>query len=122
MGADGSTDPEMLSTLLSNRAACHLKNGNVRASVEDCDTALGLGIPDPDKVAKVQLRRAAANEARERFRDAHADFRDVLSQFSGNKSAQEGMNRCARVLRQLEGPKWETMSSPKTARAAIKKP
>nr|BAC85180.1 unnamed protein product [Homo sapiens] len=59
--AQGSSDPEEESVLYSNRAACHLKDGNCRDCIKDCTSALAL-VPFS---IKPLLRRASAYEALE---------------------------------------------------------
>ena len=51
-----------LSTLLNNRAACHLKNGNSQACVQDCTHSLQLV---PVNI-KALVRRAQAYEHMEK--------------------------------------------------------
>ena len=52
-----------ISTLLNNRAACHLKNGNIRGCIDDCTKSLEL-VPVN---LKALLRRAQAYEAMEKL-------------------------------------------------------
>jgi hypothetical protein len=91
-------------TLLSNRAACYHKTGECRLSVADCDVALEMGGSD----AKLLLRRAAANEVRERFRDVYLDYKLVLNMFPGNQAAQQGVARAQKGLEFTQDWKWLT--------------
>jgi hypothetical protein len=52
-----------ISTLLNNRAACHLKNGNSRGCIDDCTKSLEL-VPVN---LKALLRRAQAYESIEKL-------------------------------------------------------
>jgi len=98
--AQGSTP--MAATLLSNRAACNLKTGQCRASVEDCNAALAITGTD----AKLLLRRAAANEQRERYKDAFIDYKDVLAMYPGHKVASEGFARAKKAVEFTSDFKW----------------
>lgn len=51
-----------ISTLLNNRAACHLKNGNSRGCIDDCSKSLEL-VPVN---LKALIRRAQAYETMEK--------------------------------------------------------
>eukprot|EP00041_Stephanoeca_diplocostata_P030430 m.921021 g.921021 ORF g.921021 m.921021 type:complete len:1182 (-) comp23755_c0_seq4:329-3874(-) len=99
----GCHAPTVHASLLSNRAACHLKNGNCTASVDDCDAAVALSTTVTPKAV---LRRASANEAQEKYRFAHNDYAALLQHFPANKAAQEGLNRCASALRSSDGREW----------------
>ncbi|XP_062963469.1 mitochondrial import receptor subunit TOM34 isoform X1 [Cynocephalus volans] len=100
--AEGSSDPEEESVLYSNRAACHLKDGNIRDCIKDCTLALALvpfGI-------KPLLRRASAFEALEKYPLAYVDYKTVLQIDNSVTSALEGINRMTRALMDSLGPKW----------------
>lgn len=85
--------------LLNNRAACMLKLGNPRACAEDCNKALAI---DSENL-KALLRRAVANEQRERYADAKKDYQAVIQKAPATAQAQQGLARVGRILRSLEG-------------------
>uniref|UniRef100_A0A8I3XE23 Translocase of outer mitochondrial membrane 34 n=1 Tax=Callithrix jacchus TaxID=9483 RepID=A0A8I3XE23_CALJA len=98
--AQGSSNPEEESVLYSNRAACHLKDGNCRDCIKDCTSALVL-IPFS---IKPLLRRASAYEALEKYPMAYVDYKTVLQIDDSVTSALEGINRalCYLVLKQYK--------------------
>ncbi|XP_049709746.1 sperm-associated antigen 1 isoform X2 [Elephas maximus indicus] len=97
-----------LSILYSNRAACYLKEGNCSGCIQDCNRALEL---HPFSV-KPLLRRAMAYEALEQYRKAYVDYKTVLQIDCGIQVANDGINRIARVLMDLDGPNWREKLSP----------
>ncbi|XP_077024154.1 mitochondrial import receptor subunit TOM34 [Tamandua tetradactyla] len=106
--ARGSSDPEEESVLYSNRAACHLKDGNCTDCIKDCTSALDLvpfGI-------KPLLRRAAAYEALEKYPLAYVDYMTVLQIDYSVTSALEGINRMTRALKDSLGPEWRLKLPP----------
>ncbi|XP_006839323.1 PREDICTED: mitochondrial import receptor subunit TOM34 [Chrysochloris asiatica] len=106
--ARGSANPEEESVLYSNRAACHLKNGNCSDCIKDCTSALDLvpfGI-------KPLLRRAAAYEALEKYPLACVDYMTVLQIDKNMTSVLEGINRMTRVLMDSLGPDWRQKLPP----------
>ncbi|XP_053430662.1 mitochondrial import receptor subunit TOM34 [Nycticebus coucang] len=100
--ARGSSHPEEESVLYSNRAACHLKDGNCRDCIKDCTSALAL-VPFG---MKPLLRRASAYEALEKYHLAYVDYKTILQIDDNVTSAQEGINRMTRVLMDSLGPEW----------------
>uniref|UniRef100_A0A8J8XBW3 Mitochondrial import receptor subunit TOM34 n=2 Tax=Callithrix jacchus TaxID=9483 RepID=A0A8J8XBW3_CALJA len=100
--AQGSSNPEEESVLYSNRAACHLKDGNCRDCIKDCTSALVL-IPFS---IKPLLRRASAYEALEKYPMAYVDYKTVLQIDDSVTSALEGINRMTRALMDSLGPEW----------------
>ncbi|KAL2763663.1 mitochondrial import receptor subunit TOM34 [Daubentonia madagascariensis] len=100
--ARGSSDPEEESVLYSNRAACHLKDGNCRDCIKDCTSALAL-VPFS---IKPLLRRASAYEALEKYHLAYVDYKTVLQIDDNVTSALEGINRMTRALMDSLGPEW----------------
>ncbi|XP_049725810.1 mitochondrial import receptor subunit TOM34 isoform X1 [Elephas maximus indicus] len=104
----GSSDPEEESVLYSNRAACHLKNGNCSDCIKDCTLALGL-VPFS---IKPLLRRAAAYEALEKYPLAYVDYMTVLQIDKSMTSALEGINRMTRALMDSLGPDWRQKLPP----------
>ncbi|XP_037355219.1 mitochondrial import receptor subunit TOM34 isoform X3 [Talpa occidentalis] len=100
--AQGSSDPEEESVLYSNRAACHLKDGNCTDCIKDCTSALAL-VPFN---MKPLLRRASAYEALEKYPLAYVDYMTVLQIDDSVTSALEGTNRMTRALMDSLGPEW----------------
>ncbi|XP_054996421.1 mitochondrial import receptor subunit TOM34 [Sorex araneus] len=100
--AQGSSDPQKESVLYSNRAACHLKDGNCADCIQDCTTALDL-VPYS---LKPLLRRAAAYEALEKYPLAYVDYKTALQIDDRVTSALDGVNRMTRVLMGSHGPEW----------------
>jgi len=62
MHPEGKAHNHSLSMLLNNRAACHLKIGDCRGSVEDCTRSISLV---PINI-KALMRRATAYETMEK--------------------------------------------------------
>ncbi|KAM7126898.1 mitochondrial import receptor subunit TOM34 [Molossus nigricans] len=102
MQEQGSSDPKEESVLYSNRAACHLKDGNCRDCIKDCTLALAL-VPFS---MKSLLRRASAYEALEKYPLAYVDYKVVLQIDDSVTSALEGVNRMTRALMDSLGPEW----------------
>ncbi|KAG7272051.1 hypothetical protein CRUP_025988 [Coryphaenoides rupestris] len=94
--------PEDLSILYSNRAASYLKNGNCSECVKDCNMSLEL-VPFG---VKSLLRRAAAYEALERYRQAYVDYKTALLVDCNIPAAHDGTNRMTKVLTEVDGPGW----------------
>ncbi|XP_033902501.3 mitochondrial import receptor subunit TOM34-like [Acipenser ruthenus] len=104
----GTNSPEELSVLLSNRAACFLKEGNCTDCVKDCTASLEL-VPFG---VKPLLRRAAAYEALERYRLAYVDYKTVLQLDCTIKAAHDGTNRMTQALTEQDGPSWREKLPP----------
>ncbi|XP_070276973.1 mitochondrial import receptor subunit TOM34 [Myotis yumanensis] len=102
MQEQGSLDYKEESVLYSNRAACHLKDGNCRDCIKDCTSALAL-VPFS---MKPLLRRASAYEALEKYPLAYVDYKTVLQIDDSVMSALEGVNRMTRALMDSLGPEW----------------
>ncbi|XP_049635289.1 mitochondrial import receptor subunit TOM34 [Suncus etruscus] len=100
--AQGSSDPQKESVLYSNRAACHLKDGNCTDCVQDCTSALAL-VPFS---LKPLLRRASAYEALEKYPLAYVDYKTVLQVDNRVTSALDGVNRMSKTLMGSYGPEW----------------
>ncbi|XP_057683502.1 sperm-associated antigen 1A-like [Corythoichthys intestinalis] len=98
----GIGDPEDLSILYSNRAACFLKVGNSSDCIEDCTKALEL----QPFYLKALLRRAAAYESLERYRKAYVDYKTVLQIDAGVQAAHDSVHRITRLLIEQDGPQW----------------
>ncbi|XP_077459617.1 mitochondrial import receptor subunit TOM34 [Stigmatopora argus] len=93
---------EDLSILHSNRAASYLKEGNCSECSKDCNISLELV---PFNV-KSLLRRAAASEAQERYRQAYVDYKTVLQLDANIVAAHDGANRMTKALTEADGPAW----------------
>lgn len=100
--------PDDLAVLYSNRAASLLKDGNCSECVKDCNTSLELS---PFNV-KSLLRRAAAFEALERYRQAYVDYKTALQIDCNIAAAQDGTNRMSRALAEADGPSWRAKLPP----------
>ncbi|XP_057703058.1 mitochondrial import receptor subunit TOM34 [Corythoichthys intestinalis] len=93
---------EDLSVLHSNRAASYLKEGNCAECFKDCNISLELV---PFNV-KSLLRRAAASEAQERYRQAYVDYKTALQLDANIAAAHDGANRMTKALTEVDGPAW----------------
>ncbi|XP_023256922.1 mitochondrial import receptor subunit TOM34 [Seriola lalandi dorsalis] len=100
--------PEDLGILYSNRAAGYLKDGNCGECVKDCSMSLELY---PFNV-KSLLRRAAANEALERYRQAYVDYKTALQIDCNIAAAHDGTNRMTKALTETDGPSWREKLPP----------
>ncbi|XP_034978702.1 mitochondrial import receptor subunit TOM34 [Zootoca vivipara] len=106
--AAGDANAEERSVLLSNRAACYLKDGNCSLCIKDCSEALDLvpfGI-------KPLLRRAAAYEALERYNLAYVDYKTVLQVDITVQAAHDGVNRMTKALLEKDGLQWRQKLPP----------
>ncbi|KAM4588620.1 mitochondrial import receptor subunit TOM34 [Odontesthes bonariensis] len=101
-------NPEDLGILYSNRAASYLKDGNCTECVKDCDMSLELF---PFNV-KSLLRRAAAFEALERYRQAYIDYKTALQIDCNIAAAHDGTNRMTKALTDADGPSWREKLPP----------
>jgi len=88
--------------IYSNRAACYVQLYEPTKVREDCNEALKI---NPNH-SKALLRRGQALEGLEKFKDALADFEQVLRQHSDNKMAMDGASRIRSALKR-EGKLWE---------------
>ncbi|KAF4083589.1 hypothetical protein AMELA_G00143680 [Ameiurus melas] len=96
----GQKNQEDLGILYSNRAASYLKDGNCSECIKDCTVSLELvpfGI-------KSLLRRAAAYEAMERYRQAYVDYKTALQIDCNLPAAHDGTNRMTKALTEMDGP------------------
>ncbi|TRY55264.1 hypothetical protein DNTS_015744 [Danionella cerebrum] len=98
----GQKKNEDLGILYSNRAASYLKDGNCSECVKDCTMSLEL-VPFGFKAL---LRRAAAYEALERYRQAYVDYKTVLQIDWNIPAAHDGVNRMTKALTEIDGPSW----------------
>ncbi|XP_005042403.1 PREDICTED: sperm-associated antigen 1 [Ficedula albicollis] len=104
----GEQNPDDLSILYSNRAACYLKEGNCSDCIQDCNRALEL---QPFSL-KPLLRRAMANESMERYRQAYIDYKTVLQIDSSIQAANDSANRITKTLIDQDGPSWREKLPP----------
>nr|XP_033789026.1 sperm-associated antigen 1 [Geotrypetes seraphini]XP_033789027.1 sperm-associated antigen 1 [Geotrypetes seraphini]XP_033789028.1 sperm-associated antigen 1 [Geotrypetes seraphini] len=95
-------NPEDISILYSNRAACYLKDGNYNVCIEDCSRALEL----QPFFLKPLLRRAIAYESIERYRQAYVDYKTALQIDGGIQAANDSINRITRTLIDQDGSTW----------------
>ncbi|KAM9860263.1 mitochondrial import receptor subunit TOM34 isoform 1-T3 [Aulostomus maculatus] len=98
----GKKNPDDLAILYSNRAASYLKEGNCGECMKDCNMALELS---PFNV-KSLLRRAAASEALERYRQAYVDYKTALQIDCNIAAAHDGTSRMTKALTEADGPTW----------------
>ncbi|XP_031711104.1 mitochondrial import receptor subunit TOM34 [Anarrhichthys ocellatus] len=101
-------NPEDLGILHSNRAASYLKEGNCAECVKDCNMSLEFF---PFNV-KSLLRRAAAYEALERYRQAYVDYKTALQIDCNIAAAHDGTNRMTKALTEADGPSWREKLPP----------
>ncbi|XP_060775118.1 mitochondrial import receptor subunit TOM34 isoform X1 [Neoarius graeffei] len=104
----GQKNQEDLGILYSNRAAAYLKDGNCSECIKDCSVSLELvpfGI-------KSLLRRAAAYEAMERYRQAYVDYKTALQIDCNLPAAHDGTNRMTKALTEMDGPSWREKLPP----------
>ncbi|TKS71835.1 Mitochondrial import receptor subunit TOM34 [Collichthys lucidus] len=101
-------NPEDLGILHSNRAAAYLKDGNCAECVKDCNTSLELF---PFNI-KSLLRRAAAYEALERYRNAYIDYKTALQIDCNIAAAHDGTNRMTKALTEADGLSWREKLPP----------
>ncbi|XP_062852807.1 mitochondrial import receptor subunit TOM34 [Trichomycterus rosablanca] len=104
----GQKNQEDLGILYSNRAASYLKDGNCSECIKDCSVSL-------DRVPfgiKSLLRRAAAYEAMERYRQAYVDYKTALQMDCNLPAAHDGTNRMTKALTDMDGPSWREKLPP----------
>ncbi|KAI8097419.1 Metallo-dependent phosphatase-like protein [Halteromyces radiatus] len=91
-------DLNPVSTYYSNRAFCHLKLESYGYAITDAEAALEL---DPT-LTKANYRRASANMALGRFKEALKDFKMVCKRVPGDKDARDKLNECAKIVKRIE--------------------
>jgi hypothetical protein len=94
--AHNNEKDEQLATLFCNRAACHLKEGNNAAAIEDCTAALEI----TPAQTKALFRRASAYEAQQQYRESLKDLSALLHLDSKNASAVSLMRKVKEALQQ----------------------
>jgi hypothetical protein len=128
--------------LYNNRAMAHLKNDAPKLCISDCNEVLDiLGVPsastgnafdseirdapqvdfseftdseERSQLGKAYTRRASAYEALEKYKEASADWKVVLTIDPGATMASVGMQRCGKLARLGDQPIQATSSSVKT--------
>eukprot|EP00731_Ephydatia_muelleri_P010755 Em0005g1341a len=104
----GKEQSENIALLLSNRAACYLKDGSLAKCVEDCTRSLSLS---PLNV-KTVIRRAQAYDSMEKYQQAYNDFQLVLKIDSTVELAATSSDRLARHLKDKHGDGWKAKLPP----------
>lgn len=82
----------------TNRAFCHLKMESYGYAIADADSALQV---DPAFI-KANYRRASANMALGKFKEALKDFRIVSKRAPSDKDAKAKLDECAKIVRRIE--------------------
>ncbi|KAK9388990.1 hypothetical protein V1515DRAFT_643268 [Lipomyces mesembrius] len=117
--------------LLSNRAACLLKLGNMKGAMTDADEGLTIIGPsrgideeyEPGKSlveiwAKLLQRKSEALEQLERFKEARNAWDELVQAGRGGKIAIDGKRRCENIL--FPKPKSAPSSTASSARSTPK--
>ncbi|KAG2196000.1 hypothetical protein INT47_011505 [Mucor saturninus] len=82
----------------TNRAFCHLKLESYGYAIADSDSALAI---DPN-FTKANYRRASANMALGKFKEALKDLRIVSKRAPSDKDAKAKFDECAKIVRRIE--------------------
>ncbi|KAK9377386.1 uncharacterized protein V1513DRAFT_461836 [Lipomyces chichibuensis] len=117
--------------LLSNRAACLLKLGNMKGAMADADEGLAIIGPsrgideeyEPGKSlvemwAKLLQRKSEALEQLERFKEARNAWDELVQAGKGGKIAIDSKRRCDNILTPM--PKSAPSSTASSARSTPK--
>lgn len=118
-----------LTVLHNNRATARLKNGEQRATIEDCGIVIAIigndhSSPLPAEYQHIKLReqlvkalnkRAEANEVLEKYGDAKADYEKVVSIDGPSRTVTEGLRRCDRILNPPKVKKVPSRPKPRPA-------
>ncbi|KAG0180293.1 Serine/threonine-protein phosphatase 5 [Apophysomyces sp. BC1034] len=99
------TNPNV-ATYYTNRAFCHLKLESYGYAISDADKALTI---DPT-LAKANYRRASANMALGKFKEALKDLKmasisqsfSVVKRAPGDKDAKSKLDECAKIVKRIE--------------------
>ncbi|KAF7731723.1 hypothetical protein EC973_008895 [Apophysomyces ossiformis] len=91
------TNPNV-ATYYTNRAFCHLKLESYGYAIADADKALTI---DPT-LAKANYRRASANMALGKFKEALKDLKMVVKRAPGDKDAKAKLDECAKIVKRIE--------------------
>ncbi|KAI9498777.1 Metallo-dependent phosphatase-like protein [Zychaea mexicana] len=82
----------------TNRAFCHLKLEAYGYAISDAEEALKI---DP-ALTKANYRRATANMALGKFKEALKDLRVVSKRAPGDKDAKSKLDECAKIVKRIE--------------------
>ncbi|XP_011402495.1 PREDICTED: sperm-associated antigen 1-like [Amphimedon queenslandica] len=93
---------QSLSIVLSNRAACHFKNGDCRGCINDATRSIEL-VPVN---LKSFVRRAQAYETMEKYKEAYCDYQLALRIDSRVDQARLASSRISLLLRDAHGNNW----------------
>eukprot|EP01038_Epipyxis_sp_PR26KG_P013443 gene13443-18025_t len=85
---------DILTTLLSNRAACHLKLLNYNEAIIDCDGAIELN----PTLLKAYYRKATAFEALKEYNKAFIELNELIHYEPANKEALLMIRRIKTIL------------------------
>ncbi|KAF3924109.1 hypothetical protein AA313_de0209835 [Arthrobotrys entomopaga] len=115
--------------ILTNRAIVHIKLGDSKAAVEDCDAVIsgiggGKGVGESFELdgatkdlkevwGKAVVRRAEALEHLERWSDAGAAWSLAVENGVGGASATAGRSRCEKALTPKPPPKSQSVPAKK---------
>ncbi|CAG8671082.1 12365_t:CDS:10 [Acaulospora morrowiae] len=92
----------------ANRSFAYFKTEAYGYAVADAEKAVKI---DP-KYIKGYYRRAAANMALCKFKDARRDFRIVVKKAPGDKDAKDKLAECEKIIRKIEFEKAIEVDSP----------
>ncbi|KAI8338341.1 Metallo-dependent phosphatase-like protein [Chlamydoabsidia padenii] len=87
-----------VSTYYSNRAFCHLKLESYGYAITDAESALAL---DPS-LTKANYRRATANMALGKFKEALKDLKVVSKRAPSDKDAKAKLDECAKIVKRMD--------------------
>ncbi|KAI9322621.1 Metallo-dependent phosphatase-like protein [Dichotomocladium elegans] len=87
-----------VATYYTNRAFCHIKLEAYGYAIADAETALKI---DPG-LTKANYRRASANMALGKFKDALRDLRVVSKRAPGDKDAKAKLDECQKIVKRIE--------------------
>ncbi|KAI7870813.1 Serine/threonine-protein phosphatase-like protein 5 [Spinellus fusiger] len=82
----------------TNRAFCHLKLESYGYVIADADAALAI---DPH-FSKANYRRANAQMALGKFKEALKDFRVVFKHAPGDKDVKSKLDECAKIVKRMD--------------------
>ncbi|KAI9246852.1 Metallo-dependent phosphatase-like protein [Sporodiniella umbellata] len=89
---------DKVASYYTNRAFCHLKMESYGYAIADSDKALHV---DP-AFTKANYRRASANMALGKFKEALKDLRIVSKRAPGDKDAKAKLDECAKIVRRID--------------------
>eukprot|EP01130_Rhizamoeba_saxonica_P001921 TRINITY_DN1173_c1_g1_i1.p1 TRINITY_DN1173_c1_g1~~TRINITY_DN1173_c1_g1_i1.p1 ORF type:complete len:192 (-),score=56.07 TRINITY_DN1173_c1_g1_i1:40-615(-) len=98
-------DSNIKSVLYSNRAACYTRLENWDNVVKDCELSLEI---NPEYIRPL-LRRAAAQQQLEEYRESLKDYNKILELDPTNKEASKGKNMVTPLAEEEEELEREKM-------------